>query len=286
MAPTHPSATPLFSYLGLPISADEDESAAEVMETLAAKEPAPRAAGPRQGDGGSVPFVHLHVHSDYSMLDGACRIDRLCARVAALGQTAVAVTDHGNMFGALDLYWAAQDHGIKPIVGCEFYMTPSGLADHTDTTRFHLVLLAKDYGGYQSLCRLNRIAWSDEGHYYRPRIDREALRQHHDGLLCLTACVAGEIPELILRGREDQARATLAFFIDVFGRENVYLELQYHAPPGVAPAAIGNASQRELVQNEAAVNAVLMRLGREFGVGCVATNDAHYLQAGDAEGHD
>jgi DNA polymerase-3 subunit alpha len=252
--------------------ADETSAAPTTVTAVAT------AAGPD--------FVHLHVHSDYSMLDGACQIGRLCERIVALGQKAVALTDHGNMFGALDLYRTATKHGIQPIIGCEFYMTPSGLADHADATRHHLVLLAKDFTGYQTLCRLSRIAWSDAGMYYKPRIDREALRQHHAHLICLSACVAGEIPDNLLKGREDKAREAMQFFISLFGKEDFYLELQYHAAAEVVIADVRDEDYRQLLLAERQANQALLRLAREYGVGVVATNDAHYLQAGDHVGHD
>ena len=136
------------------LTADDTDEAADGPDAAAAAATAPAAApvGPE--------FVHLHLHSDYSMLDGACQISRLCERVKALGQKAVAVTDHGNMFGAMELYRTATKQGLQPIIGCEFYTTPSGIADRSDATRHHLVLLAKDFTGYQTLCHLNRIAWS------------------------------------------------------------------------------------------------------------------------------
>jgi DNA polymerase-3 subunit alpha len=279
------SATLIPTDLGLPPPPEdamlpEEEAADEAPTapaTLAAVASSP-AAGPD--------FVHLHVHSDYSMLDGACQIGRLCERVAALGQKAVAVTDHGNMFGALDLYRTAGKHGIQPIIGCEFYMTPGVLADHSDATRHHLVLLAKDFVGYQTLCHLSRIAWSDEGIYYKPRIDREALRQHHAHLICLSACVAGEVPDNLLKGREDKAREAIQFFISLFGQEDFYLEMQYHAAPDLAVNAIADEEYRQLLVAERQANQALVRLAREFGIGVVATNDAHYLQAGDHVGHD
>jgi len=267
--------------VGLP----EDEGAEEALDALVptASAPVPATTG---AEGSGPAFVHLHVHSDYSMLDGACQIGRLCERAAALGQKAVAITDHGNMFGALDLYRTAPKHGLRPVLGCEFYMTGSTLADHSDATRHHLVLLAKDYAGYQALCRLNRCAWSDDGLYYKPRIDRETLRQHHDHLICLSACVAGEVPGSILKGREDRARNAIEFFIELFGKEDFFLELQYHAAPGTALGDVSDPEHRELLVAERQANQALIRLAREYGIGVVATNDAHYLQAGDHVGHD
>lgn len=231
-------------------------------------------------------FVHLHVHSDYSMLDGACQTSRLCQKVAELGQKAVALTDHGNMFGAFDLYEAGHEYGIKTILGCEFYMTPSGIENREDATRYHLVLLAKNYAGYQTLCRLNRIAWTDEGYYYKPRIDRKTLEAYHQDLICLSACVAGEIPTHILNGNEAQTRKSLEFFLELFGHEDFYLELQYHGKPGMAPSDARNRDQRDLLEMELRVNRKLAELGREYDLGLVCTNDAHYLEETDYEGHD
>ncbi|MBT7298368.1 MAG: DNA polymerase III subunit alpha [Victivallales bacterium] len=258
-------------------------------------------------------FVHLHVHSDYSMLDGACRVDRLCKKVADLGQEAIAVTDHGNMFAALELHWAAAKArmrtpeeqailaagipegeeepeptgpAVKPIFGCEFYMTPSGIADRSDNTRHHLVLLAKNYEGYQALCRLNRIAWTDEGFYYKPRIDREALVEHHHDLICLTACVSGELPDHILHDRDREARETIDFLLGLFGKDDLFFEIQYHATPGTNPDEADNEDLRELLRMEHKVNQKLLAYGQEYGVGLVATNDAHYLNGEDWEAHD
>jgi DNA polymerase III subunit alpha len=260
----------------------EEEAADETQATP----PAPAAATAGDSTPAGPDFVHLHVHSDYSMLDGACQIGRLCERVAALGQKAVALTDHGNMFGALDLYRTAAKHKVRPIIGCEFYMTPSGLANHSDATRHHLVLLAKDFTGYQTLCRLSRISWSDEGLYYKPRIDRETLRQHHEHLVCLSACVAGEIPDCLLRGREDKARAAIEFFVSLFGPEDFYLELQYHGAPGLVVESVQDEEYRQLLLAERQANQAMRRLAGEYGIGVVATNDAHYLSAGDHVGHD
>jgi DNA polymerase-3 subunit alpha len=234
----------------------------------------------------SVEFVHLHVHSDYSMLDGACQVGRLCNKVSEMGHGAVAVTDHGNMFATLDLYWTATKLGLNPIVGCEFYVTPNGVADHKDKSRFHLVLLAKDYEGYQTLCQLNAIAWSDEGFYYKPRIDREALRKFNKGVIALSACVGGEIPHYILKNKDAAAREALEFYIDIFGREDFYLELQYHGTPGMSPQDAATPDHRELLEMEQKVNAKLLEYSREYGLELVCTNDAHYLNREDYEAHD
>lgn len=231
-------------------------------------------------------FSHLHVHSDFSLLDGACRVDRLCEKVWDLGQLAVAVTDHGNMFAALDFYNAAKKAGINSVIGCEVYVAPKGISDHSDNTRHHLVLLAKSYEGYQSLCRLNAAAWSDDGFYYKARVDRELLRKHRNGLICLSACVAGEIQQHVLHNRMDAARESVEFFIDVFGKEDFFLEIQYHGEPGEKPEDCERKDQRELLQMEHKVNQAFLALSQEYGVGLVATNDAHYLAKSDYEAHD
>ena len=229
-------------------------------------------------------FVHLHLHSDYSMLDGACQIDRLCKKVKGLEQKAVAITDHGVMFGALDLYKAAKKEGLKAIVGCEFYVCPNGIKERSNI-RYHLVLLAKNYEGYQTLCRLNRIAWSDDGYYYKPRIDHEALKLHHDNLICMSACVGGEIQQHVIDNNDAAARQALEFYRGLFG-EDFYLEIQYHAKPGTRPADVKDSRVRELLELEEKVNARFLEYSREYGIGLVATNDAHYLNEGDAEAHD
>jgi DNA polymerase-3 subunit alpha len=235
------------------------------------------------------------------MLDGACRVDKLCQKVAGLGQRAIAITDHGSMFAALDLHWAAQKApvslpepvpegeeapSVKPIYGCEFYVAPKGIADRSDNTRHHLVLLAKTYEGYQNLCRLNRIAWSDEGYYYKPRIDRAALEKYHGDLICMTACVAGEIPEHIRNDRDAEARNSIEFLLGLFGKDDLYFEIQYHAPAGIGPRDVQSEDHRELLEMERKVNQQLLAYGKEYGVGLVATNDAHYLNAEDWEAHD
>ncbi len=231
-------------------------------------------------------FVHLHVHSDLSLLDGACRVDRLCAKVKELKQSAVAVTDHGCMSSAVEFYLAAKAAELKPIIGCEFYVSPAGIADHSSSARYHLVLLAMDYQGYQSLCKLNALAWSDEGYYYKPRIDRDCLRRHQAGLICLSACVAGEIQEHVIANRLPQAREALEFYLEVFGRDRFFLELQYHGKPGQQPSDCGRSDQRELLEYELKCNLAFREFAQEYGVGLVATNDAHYLNESDFEAHD
>jgi DNA polymerase-3 subunit alpha len=216
-------------------------------------------------------FVHLHNHTEYSLLDGACRIDDLVRTAAEMGMPAIAITDHGNMHGVIDFYKAASSAGIKPIIGMEAYVAPG---DRTEKRTygvkdacFHLVLLAKDEGGYRNLIKLATAAHL-EGFYYKPRIDKEILARHHGGLIALSACLKGEIPYLILKGQTEQAKEVLGFFLDLFG-DDFYLELHNHG-----------------IEEQRLVNAALMKMSREFRVPLVATNDCHYTAREDAEAHD
>ncbi len=234
----------------------------------------------------TVDFVHLHLHSDYSMLDGACQVKRLCARVKELGQTAVAITDHGNMFATFDQVAACKGAGIKPIIGSEFYLTQTTISDRKLKRRNHLVLLAKNYDGFINLCHLQRAAWSDEGFYYKPRIDHDLLRKYSDNLVCMSACIGGEIQQHILNNDDVAARKSLEFYIDVFGKEDFYLEIQFHAKPGETAENARDEKVRELLQLEDKVNKKFLEFSREYGVELVCTNDAHYLNREDFEAHD
>ena len=218
-------------------------------------------------------FVHLHVHTEYSLLDGACRIDGLAKRVKELGQSAVAVTDHGVMYGAIDFYRACLKEGIKPIIGCEVYVTPP------DRTRFdkvhefdaesrHLVLLCRNEEGYRNLSYMVSMAYM-EGFYIKPRVDMDLLRQYSGGLIALSACLAGEIPRRLVNGSYDAARDYALELRDIFGEENFYLELQDHG-----------------IKDQAVVNQGLLRIHEETGIPLVCTNDCHYLAPADAESHD
>lgn len=212
------------------------------------------------------PFVHLHLHTEYSLLDGACRIGPLIDRVEELGQTAVAITDHGVMFGCVDFYKAAKKRGIQPIIGCEVYMANRRRFDkvsHMDGN-YHLVLLCKNETGYQNLIKLVSAGFT-EGFYTKPRIDAELLEQYHEGLICLSACLAGEIPQTLLAGRYDEALQKALWFRDLFGEGNYYIEIQDH----------GLADQRSVLPQ-------LVRLSKESGIPLVATNDAHYLRREDS----
>ncbi len=212
-------------------------------------------------------FVHLHLHTEYSLLDGACRIDRLFDRVKEHGQSAVAITDHGAMYGAVDFYKAAKKAGVKAIIGCEMYMASRSLEDKLytlDKENYHLVLLVKNAVGYKNLIKLNSIAHT-KGFYSKPRIDLEVLRRHSQGLVCLSACVGGRIPQYILSGDYDGARDYALKLKEIFG-EDFYLEIQDHS-----------------LSEEAVVSSSLQRLSRETGIELVATNDVHYLDKSDAE---
>jgi len=218
-------------------------------------------------------FVHLHVHTEYSLLDGFCKINGLAKRVKELGQTAAAVTDHGVMYGAIDFYRACKAEGIKPIIGCEVYMTPP------DRTRFdrvhdldaesrHLVLLCRNEEGYKNLCYMVSKGFT-EGFYIKPRIDMKLLRQHSGGLIALSACLAGEIPKRLMNGEYENARKYALEMRDIFGADGFYLELQDHG-----------------IREQAVVNQGLLRIHEETGIPLVCTNDSHYLTPEDAESHD
>ncbi len=215
-------------------------------------------------------FVHLHLHTQYSILDGAIKIDQLVERAKELNMTSVAITDHGNMFGAFEFYNACKKEGIKPIIGQEFYVAKGSRFDRKDATEkgnYHLVLLAKNPQGLKNLMKLSSIGFI-EGFYYKPRIDKEVLEKYSEGLIALSACVQGEIPKLILEGREDEALKAASWFRDIFG-DDFYLEVQYH----------GLDSQKK-------ANEGVFQIARKLGINVVATNDAHYLKAEDWEAHD
>ena len=212
-------------------------------------------------------FVHLHVHTEYSLLDGACRIKGLAKRVRELGQNAVAITDHGVMYGVIDFYRACKAEGVKPIIGCEVYVAARTRFDRTheyDAESRHLVLLCKNETGYRNLSYMVSKAFT-EGFYIKPRIDLELLREHSEGLIALSACLAGEIPRRIMNGDYAGAKAHALEMQDIFGADNYYLELQDQNLP-----------------EESQVNAGIIRLHQETGIPLVATNDAHYLTREDS----
>ena len=216
-------------------------------------------------------FVHLHVHTEYSLLDGACRIRDLPARIREMGQTAVAITDHGVMYGAIDFYRACKAEGIHPIIGCEVYVARRTRFDKIheyDAESRHLVLLCKNETGYRNLSYMVSQAFV-EGFYIKPRIDLDLLRQHSEGLIALSACLAGEIPKRLVNGDYDGAKEYALTMQEIFGEDNFYLELQDHGIP-----------QQTLVNRD------LLRIHQETGIPLVCTNDAHYLRPEDAESHD
>ncbi|MGM9640676.1 MAG: DNA polymerase III subunit alpha [Faecousia sp.] len=213
-------------------------------------------------------FVHLHVHTEYSLLDGACRIGGLMERVKELGQEAVAITDHGVMYGVIDFYKAAKAAGVKPIIGCEVYVAPRSMEDHVygiDNEAYHLVLLCKDMEGYANLSSLVSAGFL-RGFYGKPRVDLALLRQHSRGLIALSACLAGAIPRRLMENDYDAAKAYALELSDIFGKDNFFLELQDHG-----------------IQAQKTVNQGVCRLARETGLPLVVTNDAHYLRKEDAK---
>lgn len=213
-------------------------------------------------------FAHLHVHTEYSLLDGACRIEKLAARAKELGQSALAITDHGVMYGVIDFYKCAKKYGVKPIIGCEVYVAPRTRFDKVhklDSTPYHLVLLCKNDQGYKNLIKMVSTGFV-EGFYGKPRLDKSLLEQYHEGLICLSACLAGEIPKALAARDYEQAKETALYYRDLFGAENYYIEIQDH----------GIEIQRQILPD-------FIRLSRETGIGLVATNDVHYIVQDDAK---
>lgn len=212
-------------------------------------------------------FTHLHLHTEYSLLDGVCRIGPLLDAVKALGQRAVAITDHGVMYGVVDFYKEAKKRGIKPIIGCEVYVAPRNLTDKVhglDSQNNHLVLLCENQTGYQNLLKLVSTAWID-GFYSKPRVDHALLARHHEGLIALSACLAGEIPRALAKGDFSGAKETALWYENVFGKNNYYIEIQDH----------GLREQKEILPE-------LIRLSEETGIPLVATNDTHYIHREDS----
>ena len=216
-------------------------------------------------------FVHLHVHSEYSLLDGACRISSMMDRVKELGQTAIALTDHGVMYGCIDFYKAAKAAGIKPIIGCEVYVARRGMEDKVhgiDNKRYHLVLLCENRKGYENLCMLVSEAHS-RGFYGKPRVDLQLLEQYHEGLIALSACLAGGVSQRLMDEDYEGAKEYALKMADIFGQDHFYLEMQDHG-----------------IDKQRFVNQGLMRMARETGLPLVVTNDAHYLRKEDAQMQD
>ena len=216
--------------------------------------------------------MHLHVHTEFSLLDGSNKIKEYVKRVKELGMDSAAITDHGVMYGCIDFYKAAREAGIKPILGCEVYVAPNSRFDkepgHSEERYHHLVLLAENNTGYQNLCKIVSIGFT-EGYYYRPRVDFEVLEKYHEGLIACSACLAGEVPRYILKGMMDEAKKTAEKYRNCFGDGNYYLELQDHG-----------------MEEQRTVNSALLTISQELNIPLVATNDVHYTYAEDAEPHD
>ena len=213
-------------------------------------------------------FTHLHLHTEFSLLDGACRIEQLVLRAKELGMQSLAITDHGNMYGAVDFYKACKKHGIKPIIGCEVYVAPRTRFDKEkalDKEYNHLILLCKNKIGYKNLIKLVSLSYT-EGYYYKPRIDRDILEKYHEGLICLSACLAGEIPQNLLARDYEGAKAAALWHRDVFGSGNYYLEIQDHG-----------------IDEQKTVKDGILRLCAETGIPVVATNDVHYIEKEDSK---
>ena len=218
-------------------------------------------------------FAHLHVHTEYSLLDGSNKIKECIARVKELGMDSVAITDHGVMYGVIDFYRAAKAAGIRPILGCEVYVAPGSRFDKEtggdrEDRYHHLVLLAENDLGYHNLMKIVSRGFT-EGYYYRPRVDREILEQYHEGIIALSACLAGEVQRNILRGMYEEGKAAALRYQEIFGEGNFFLELQDHGMP-----------------EQKLVNQGLVRMSKETGIELVATNDVHYTYAEDEKPHD
>ena len=217
-------------------------------------------------------FTHLHVHTEYSLLDGSSKIKELLPRAKELGMDSLAITDHGVMYGVIDFYKKAKEVGIKPILGCEIYVAPGSRFDREqgrgEDRYYHLVLLAENNQGYKNLMKIVTRGFT-EGYYYKPRGDYEVLEKYHEGIIALSACLAGEIPNKILKEDFDGARAAANKMRDIFGENNFFLELQDHG-----------------IRQQTQVNTSLIRLSRELGIPMVVTNDVHYIREEDAVPHD
>ncbi len=214
-------------------------------------------------------FTHLHVHTEYSLLDGACRISRLARAAKEKGMNSLAITDHGVMYGVIDFYRACKKEGIKPVIGCEVYVAPKSRFDKTSSYEryYHMVLLCENNTGYQNLIKLVSLGFT-EGFYSKPRIDDELLEQYHEGLICLSACLAGEIPQKLLDGDYEGAKNKAVYYRNLFGKDNYFIELQDH----------GIEEQKRIIPN-------LVKIADEIGVDIVATNDSHYIEKSDHDIH-
>ena len=216
-------------------------------------------------------FTHLHVHTEYSLLDGACRIQKVVARARELGMDSLAITDHGVMFGVVDFYKECLKQGIHPVIGCEVYLAARRMTDkdpEKDRAYSHLILLAENNEGYHNLIKIVSLGFT-QGYYYKPRVDKEVLRAHSEGIICLSGCLAGKIQHCLVSRDYDGARREAIEMREIFGEENFFLEIQDQG-----------------LEEEAFINPSLVQLSRELGIPLAATNDCHYIERGDAEAHD
>src|SRR5579884_2379260 len=237
-------------------------------------------------------FVHLHTHTEYSLLDGLSKIPKLVKKAKELGMDALAITDHGVMYGAIEFYNACRSEGIKPIIGCEMYMAPR---EHTskegklDSDPYHMTVLAKDYQGYLNLMKLVSIAWLD-GYYYRPRIDKELLKRYHDGLIVLSGCFGGEFIKALDSGGVDKAEEVAKEYLEIMGEGNYYFEVQNHHYDEYVQNPNLDSSVRQELESAARLQQqsweAVKTLSAKLGVPYVATKDLHYIEKGDAEAHD
>ena len=217
-------------------------------------------------------FTHLHVHTQYSILDGSNKIKELVKRTKELGMDSIAITDHGVMYGVIEFYKTCKAEGVKPIIGCEVYVAPGSRFDKElkkeDDKYYHLILLAENNKGYENLSKIVSIGFID-GFYYKPRVDMETLEKYHEGLICTSACLAGEVARNLARGDYEAGKEAALRYQNIFGKGNFFLELQDHGIP-----------EQQLV------NSNMLRLSEETGIELICTNDAHYLTAEDAKAHD
>ena len=217
-------------------------------------------------------FAHLHVHTEYSLLDGSNKIKEYVSQVKALGMDSAAITDHGVMYGVIDFYRACKSEGIRPVLGCEVYVAPGSRFDREknagDDRYYHLILLAENNTGYSNLMKIVSRSFT-EGYYYKPRVDLDLLREFHEGIICTSACLAGEGARNIVRGNIAEAEQAALRYRDIFGEENFFLELQDHG-----------------YKDQQTVNAALLNMHEKYGIPLVATNDVHYTYKEDAEPHD
>ena len=217
-------------------------------------------------------FTHLHVHTEYSLLDGSSKIKEIVARAKELGMDSLAITDHGVMYGVIDFYRACKAEGIRPVLGCEIYVAPGSRfqkeGNASDERYYHLVLLAENNKGYSNLIKIVSKGFT-EGYYYKPRVDLEVLQEYHEGIIALSACLAGEVATQIRRGFYEEGKAAALRLLDIFGEGNFFLELQDHGIP-----------------EQKTVNQALLRMSAETGIPLVATNDVHYTFAEDEKAHD